>query len=125
MNEGRKFAAAVLLNGKIFIFGGCDGQNVLSSCEVYDPRVDRWQYISPMQDSRMRHSAAVHDGKVYIVGGVSDNRAGPGIRSVECYIPEEDRWTKVSGMPSARCDHQCYLCNVGYKFVAHVMKNSS
>ena len=124
MNEGRHSAAAVSLNGKIFIFGGCDGQNVLSSCEVYDTKLDRWQHISPMHDSRMRHSAVVHVGKVYIVGGVSANRAGPGSKSVECYVPEENRWTKVPDMPTGRFDHQCHVCNVGYKFIAQTMESS-
>ena len=122
MSERRLFAAAVSLNDQIFIIGGCDRQNVLSSCEVYDIQRDRWQQIPPMQVPRMKHSAVVHAGRVYIIGGVSE-RAGPGLKSVECYIPEEDRWTRVSDMPSGRFDHQCHVCDVRYKFVAHAMEN--
>lgn len=122
MSERRLSAAAVSLNDQIFIFGGCDGQNVLSSCEVYDTKRDRWQQIPPMKVSRMKHSAAVHAGRVYIIGGVSE-REGPGLKSVECYIPEENRWTRVPDMPSGRFDHQCHVCDVRYKFVAHVMDN--
>ena len=99
MNEGRHFAAAVPLNDKVFIFGGCDGQNVLSTCEVFDAKLNRWNYISSMQSSRMRHSAVVHAGKVYVFGGVTVNRGGPGLKSVECYSPEENRWTRVPDMP--------------------------
>lgn len=122
MNVGRKFAAAVLLNDKIFIFGGCDGHNVLRSCEVYDTERNRWQQISPMQCSRMKHSAVVHAGKVYIAGGVSSNRAGPILKSLECYIPEENHWTSAPDMLSGRFDHQSYVASVGYKFIASVLE---
>ena len=122
MNEGRQFAAAVSSNDKIFIFGGCDGHNVLRSCEVYNTKHNRWQHISPMRCSRMKHSAVVHAGKIYVIGGVRSNRTGPLPSSVECYIPEENRWTSVPDMPGGRFDHQCYVAKVGYKFVASVME---
>ena len=125
MNEIRLFAAAVALNGKVYVFGGCDGHTVLRSCEVYDTKLDSWQHITPMQISRMKHSAVVHAGKVYIIGGVSDSQLGPGLRSGECYIPEENRWARIPDMPSGRFDHQSNVCNVGYKFVAHAMEKSS
>lgn len=123
MNEGRQFAAAVSLNDKIFVFGGYDGHNVLRSCEVYNTKHNRWQYIASMCCSRMKHSAVVHAGKVYVVGGVSSNRTGPLLSSVECYLPEENRWASVPGMLNGRFDHQCYVANVGYKFIASVMEN--
>ena len=124
MTEARHSAAAVSLNGKIFICGGCDGQNVLSSCEVYDTQLNRWQHIAPMKSSRMRHSAVVHAGKVYVFGGVNVDIGSPALKSVECYSPEEGRWTKVPDMPEGRFDHQCHVCNVGYKFISHVFEMS-
>ena len=121
MNEGRQFAAAVSLNDNIFVFGGCDGQNALRSCEVYNIKLNRWQNISPMHCSRMKHSAVVHAGMVYVIGGLTGNRAGPVLKSVECYIPEENRWTEVSDMQSGRFDHQCCVANVSYNLIAPVM----
>ena len=121
MNERRQFAAAVSLNDNILVFGGCDGHNALRSCEVYNTKLDRWQYISPMQCSRMKHSAVVHAGKVYVIGGLTGNRAGPVLKSVECYIPEENRWTEVPDMQSGRFDHQCCVAYVSYNSVAPVM----
>ena len=123
MIEGRHFAAAVSLNDNIFIFGGCDGQRVLRSCEVYNVKLNRWQHIAPMRCSRMKHSAVVQAGRVYVIGGVSGSREGPVLTSVEYYIPEENRWTSVPDMPSGRFDHQCYVANVGYKFLASVIEN--
>lgn len=122
MNVGRQFAAAVSLNDSIFVFGGSDGHNVLRSCEVYNPKLNRWQHISPMQYSRMKHCAVVHTGKVYVVGGVSSNRPGHVLSSVECYIPEENRWTSVCDIPSRRFDHHCYVVKVGHKFISPVME---
>lgn len=124
MIEGRQFSAAVTLNDDIFIFGGYDGQNVLRSCEVYNVKLNRWQHIAPMRYSRMKHSAVAHDGKIYVIGGVSNIRKGSVFRSVECYIPEENLWISAPDMPVGRFDHQCYIANVGYKFLASVLEES-
>ncbi|XP_068739435.1 uncharacterized protein [Montipora capricornis] len=120
MNERRLFAAAVAFKNKIFVFGGSDGDNILSSCEVYDPELNQWQTIAPMLVPRMRHSAVVHKDKIYVIGGLSA-REGPGLKSVECYVSEENRWTKEPDMPSGRFDHQSNVANVGYKFVFQAM----
>lgn len=120
MNEPRHSAAAVSLNDQIFICGGCDGENVLKSCEVYDTKLNKWQHIPPMKSFRMRHSAVVHAGKVYVFGGVSVNSGGIALKSVECYNPEENRWTKVPDMPNGRFDHQSHIYSLRYKFVSHV-----
>ena len=121
MNERRLFAAAVAFKDKIFVFGGSDGDNILSSCEVYDPELNQWQNIAPMLVPRMRHSAVVHKDKIYVIGGLSA-RAGPGLKSVECYVSEENRWTKEPDMPSGRFDHQSNVVNVGYKLVVQAME---
>lgn len=125
MNEPRHSAAAVSLNDQIFICGGCDGENVLKSCEVYDTKLNKWQHIPPMKSSRMRHSAVVHAGKVYVFGGVSVNSRGIALNSVECYNPEENRWTKVPDMPNGRLDHQSHIYSLRYKFVSHVFDVTS
>lgn len=125
MNEPRHSAAAVSLNDQIFICGGCDGENVLKSCEVYDTKLNKWQHIPPMKSSRMRHSAVVHAGKVYVFGGVSVNSRGIALKSVECYNPEENRWTKVPDMPNGRLDHQSHIYSLRYKFVSHVFDVTS
>lgn len=124
MIEGRQFSAAVILNDDIFVFGGHDGQNVLRSCEVYNVKLNRWQHIAPMRYSRMKHSAVAHDGKIYVIGGVSNIRKGSEFSSVECYIPEKDLWISAPDMPVGRFDHQCYIANVGYKFLASVLEES-
>ena len=125
MNEPRHSAAAVSLNDQILICGGCDGENVLKSCEVYDTKLNKWQHIPPMKSSRMRHSAVVHAGKVYVFGGVSVNSGGIALKSVECYNPEENCWTKVPDMPNGRFDHQSHIYSLRYKFVSHVFDVSS
>ena len=130
MNERRHSAAAVSLNDQIFICGGCDGENVLRSCEMYDTKLNKWQHIPSMKSSRMRHSAVVHAGKVYVFGGVSVNSGsvnsgGIALKSVECYNPEENRWTKVPDMPDGRFDHQSHIYSLRYKFVSYVFDVSS
>lgn len=43
LNIPRSGACSVVLMGQIFVMGGgSDVRNILNSCEIYDPGVDRW-----------------------------------------------------------------------------------
>ena len=122
MNEGKHSAAAVFVDNKIYVIGGVNRRSVLSSCEVYDIKSDTWQPIAAMQSSRMRHSAAVHDGSIYVFGGLGENQQGTALKSVECYVPGKDRWEFVCNMETGRFDHQCSVVDVGYNFVSSAME---
>jgi N-acetylneuraminic acid mutarotase len=60
--------AAVVLNKKIYVFGG-DAGPFRNTMEVYDPVTDRWAMLSPMPTPRGGFAASVLDGHIYAVGG--------------------------------------------------------
>lgn len=114
MPTARVGHAAAALNGKLFVVGGvpaclpCLPQ--LRSIEVYDPVFNTWDTTTtraPMPTGREGASAAVIDGKLYVVGGVVRN---PGnafdhhkTGTLEVYDPGSDTWdTTRAPMPTPR-----------------------
>jgi N-acetylneuraminic acid mutarotase len=91
---------AALVNGLIYVIGGFDGVNDLSSGEVYDPVADTWDFIESMPTPRSQCDLAVVDGKIYVIGGTS-NFPYPTSTLLE-YDPTMDSWTVKSDMPTPR-----------------------
>ena len=69
MSCSRRGAAAVALNGQIWVLGGWDGQAYLKAVEVYDTSTGRWSQVKSMLEPRCYAAAAVMDGKIYVAGG--------------------------------------------------------
>ena len=53
--------------------------------EKYDPYLDLWELMSPMQEAREASASAQLGGKIYVMGG-------KGKSSVEVYDPILDQW---------------------------------
>ncbi|KAI3976147.1 hypothetical protein MKX01_017064 [Papaver californicum] len=78
MRVGREFAAAGVVNGKIYVIGGCliDSWSKSSHwAEVFDPGVGNWEAVSSPVDVKEKwmHGCAVIGDKVYAMadrGGV-------------------------------------------------------
>ena len=51
-----------------FLVGGNDGSSTLSSCERYDPHLDKWTMIAPMNTRRAGGGASVINGYLYAIG---------------------------------------------------------
>lgn len=64
--------ALVAYEGKMYLFGGWNGETVLSTVYAYDPDVDEWLEMPPMSVARADFSAAVASGKIYLIGGRND-----------------------------------------------------
>ncbi|KAK1403765.1 F-box/kelch-repeat protein SKIP6 [Heracleum sosnowskyi] len=81
MRVCREFAAAGVVNGKIYVMGGCLGDNFVKSshwAEVYDPGVGVWKAVeSPVEvRDKWMHASCVLDGRIYAMadrGGVVYN----------------------------------------------------
>jgi len=72
---------------------------------------DTWKYKTPMTIGRGFVSAAVVDGKIYVIGGFPTHYSVTS--AVERYDPTTDTWTRMADMPSARCGHA--TCAYGEK----------
>ena len=67
--------------------------------QVYDPELNSWRYVSPMNCRRRHVSMALLGGKMYAVGGHDGISY---LKSVEEYDPVADNWKFVKTMFTRR-----------------------
>ena len=91
-----------------------------------------WTQKADMPTARWGHSAAVVNGKIYVVGGVMSETAflnGKPIAAVEEYDPVTDTWTRKADMPEPRgylygshpvVDGKIYIIGGGKNVVSRV-----
>lgn len=60
---------AAALNDRLYVCGGFDGVSSLNIVECYQPDLDRWTIITPMQKHRSAGGVVAFDGYIYILGG--------------------------------------------------------
>ena len=101
MSCGRESPGVIAFDGKIFVFGGSsydpdqDSLALLSSCEVYHVKENRWETIADMPTPRECVGVTELHGKIYVSGGESD---GIELKVVECYDPEKNTWESLPDM---------------------------
>ena len=61
---------------------------------------DLWIYKTDMLTARSYLSASVVDGKIYVIGGLSNQSIA--LNTVEMYDPATDTWEQKADMPTAR-----------------------
>jgi N-acetylneuraminic acid mutarotase len=110
--EARHHAAAVGLEGFVYVTGGVDPAGSRSATLwVLGPGDASWRALEPMPEGRIGHRMVALDGRVYVVGGVAGARtdsasepAGLVDGSVLIYDPAGDLWSGGAPMPLSR-DH--------------------
>jgi N-acetylneuraminic acid mutarotase len=95
--------AASVVDGKIYVIGGCteiwNPANNVPRLDEYDPATDTWTRKADMLIQRCGLAACTVNGKIYAIGGSTIS----GVSSaVEIYDPATDTWTKGIDMPTAR-----------------------
>ena len=85
--------------GKLYLFGGWDGQKFLASVYEYDPSLDKWLERTPMPTARGLEGATEAEGSIYVIGGY-DGKAVLAVN--EIYLPEHNTWSKGVPLPVGR-----------------------
>ena len=117
MDTRRHHACAVWFDDKLYVFGGYDGTSVLTSVEVYDPEIDRWQPLPNMLTSRMKFGASVFGEHAYVIGGMKGSR-GPMVCDVEKLSFRDSTWSSVScPMQNGRMELNCATISVPFRFL--------
>jgi len=91
MPTARQNAAAVGLNGLLYVMGGRSATSDLPTVEAYNPNMDTWTILPSMNFSRSNHSAATINGIIYVFG--------PGGIQTEAYNPVTNTWTVLTTPP--------------------------
>jgi N-acetylneuraminic acid mutarotase len=119
LKDARQHHTATLLkDGRVLVVGGrgADGLSTLASCELFDPKKNKWSPCAPLAMGRSHHTATtLTDGKVLVAGGTAFQSTGDGtsrfvaIASCELYDPKANAWTAVPPMTDARNGHTATL----------------
>ncbi|MDP6929340.1 MAG: kelch repeat-containing protein [Planctomycetota bacterium] len=98
-----------LKDGRVLIAGGADNaSNVLSSCELYDPRSGRFVTTGSMTAKRALHSATLlNDGRILVVGGTPTfvdviGALRDAHKTSETYDPRTGQWTRQGSIADRR-----------------------
>ncbi|KAL7879325.1 hypothetical protein SRHO_G00015790 [Serrasalmus rhombeus] len=102
MNIGRWRHKMAVVGGKVYVMGGFDGVQRLSSVEAYDPFHNCWTETAPLMFSVSSFSAASYGKCIYVIGGGPNGKLAT--NSVQCFDPAANKWTPKSPMPvEAKC----------------------
>ena len=97
---------AAVLDDKLYVAGGSGADmpnGRLSSVEVFDPQTNAWTELAPMGTKRKEFQLVAARGKLYAVGGESDE--GTTLSSVEAYDPQQNRWEAAAPLSGPRLGH--------------------
>lgn len=103
-------AVAVAYNGQLCVLGGllASGEPI-GHAQVYRPDINQWitdpnlGALPPMRTARHSAAAAVLDGKIYVLGGMGEDRTA--LTACEVYDPATKTWQVLPPMPFARYLH--------------------
>jgi DNA-binding CsgD family transcriptional regulator len=73
--------------GRLYLFGGWDGEQALDSVYIYDPDADAWDEGTAMPTARWGAGAGVIQDRIFVIGGW--NLAGL-LRDNEVYLPSRE-----------------------------------
>ena len=109
LRHHRSSLGLAALEGRLYAFGGLEGQKASHRLESFDPVLDRWQRARPMPHARFDLAGAAVCGRAYALGGAVkptlDRFGCRLVSTVEAYHPASDRWLDhLAHLPSPRSE---------------------
>lgn len=87
MNVARYYASVTGANGYIYVVGGRKtSKTFYNTVEVYDPKIDEWVQLAPMNKLRSAFVLIKTNGFLYAIG--TD-------KAIETFDPWKNCWTEV------------------------------
>ena len=96
MQTGKSDFAIAATDNDIYIFGGFDGENYLSTVERYNPADGKFilrDSIPPMPTARSGAKAVLIDEKIYVIGGINEKGY---LNTIEVYDTKNNTWTTIN-----------------------------
>lgn len=100
----------VAIGSKIYMIGAFTCcypvENNINNVWIFDTNTRQWSKKPGMPANRMRGGAgaAVHNGKIYLVGGNTHGHSGGAVNWFDEFDPATGKWTTLANAPDAR-DH--------------------
>ena len=104
LNEARRAHCAVALPDGVYVLGGFNGKDYLTSVERFDEGKNEWTLVSEMSIGKCAMSAVVTSDCqfIYVFGGYN----GAALGEVERYDVMLDVWEFLPPMNTKRFMHQ-------------------
>jgi len=90
MLTARSLCSAAVINGQVYVVGGCRTGRPLTTCERYDPDRNQWESLPRMVTVRNACSAAAVGGKLYVANRRVSNLQCPA--TCERFDPATGKW---------------------------------
>ena len=114
MQETRKNASAVALDGKIYVLGGENATGSLKTFAVYDTEKKTWESLPeyPGTESGICRAAVfAYNNEIYVIGGQTDTGVTAKLlKSVYAYNTETRQWQKKADLAEGRTN-LAYACS--------------
>jgi N-acetylneuraminic acid mutarotase len=93
-----------IFDGRVYLFGGWDGNDYLRDVYIYDPVSETWSMGPPLPKPLAYAGAAVSERQIYLVGGYDGNSAHD---TSEIFLPDlvssgGNPWRSGTPMPEGR-----------------------
>lgn len=101
---------AVAYDDKIYVLGAFTGgfpdETPIPNVYIYDPEEDHWSEGPEIPEERRRGAAGavVHEGRIYLVGGIQNGHLDGQVRWLDAFDPETGEWEQLPDAPRRR-DH--------------------
>lgn len=96
----RQEVAVLTLDDEIFVVGGFDETAaVVPTVEAYRPADDSWRSITDLPIALHHPNAAVHEGKLYVLGSLTGITFSADPRGW-VYDPADETWTALAPLPA-------------------------
>jgi len=76
------------VDGRLYLFGGWDGRQAVSTVYSFDPEANAWQPRASLPAPRAFSSAVALEGRIYLIGGTDGSHA---LTTVQVYFPQRDQ----------------------------------
>ncbi|XP_021913437.1 kelch-like protein 10 isoform X3 [Zootermopsis nevadensis] len=103
----------------IYVVGGCNGEEVLSSCFCFNAVTKTCREVAPMHECRYKLSVAVLRGSVYAMGGVACRVIH---RTAEIYDRKSNQWSMIAPMNTGRICASAAALNGGFNETSGVIR---
>ena len=102
MKEKHGRCAAVAIDEKLFILGGWNGSQCLSSCKTYDTRNQELHFFTQMSAAKAGHAAVVYDNTNVVVLGGRNGADQIFFKTVEMFDTINKNWIRLPLMHTPR-----------------------
>lgn len=93
MQSIRSGLKCVVYRDQIYVIGGYDGRIRLNTCEIFDPKQNRWLPSQNMNSPRSNFGIEVIDDEICVSGGFDGITT---INKVELYNPKDNKWYEIN-----------------------------